>query len=105
MPEPKICRRPILKFFSASALKQACVNAKLLSEREHVTLHFNNNPELFKIAVLDQSQDHSLFRFTLDTEQDYAVLEKISAFFRGRCAEVSSVEIIQYLRDHPEILK
>ena len=55
--------------------------------------------------MLDQSQDHSLFRFTLDTEQDYAVLEKISAFFRGRCAEVSSVEIIQYLRDHPEILK
>ncbi|MDC0458560.1 glycosyltransferase family protein [Alphaproteobacteria bacterium] len=101
---PKFAEGLDAEIFSASALNRACLNAKLFSEREHVTLHFSNNPELFKIAMLDQDQDHSLFRFTLDTEKDYAVLKKISAFFRYRCKEVSPDEIIQYLTDHPEIL-
>jgi len=101
---PKFAEGLDTEIFSASALNRACLNAKLLSEREHVTLHFSNNPELFKITVLDQVPDHSLFRFTLDTKQDYDVLEKISAFFKHRWRDVSSDEIIQYLTDHPETL-
>ena len=102
---PKFAEGLDVEIFSILALRQAFENANLRSEREHVTLYFSNNPDKFKISMLDQTEDHSQFRFTLDNKEDYEVLLKIYDYFKGRCAEVSSQEIINFLRKHKSVFE
>ena len=100
---PKFAEGVDVEVFSALALQQAYDNAKLLSEREHVTLYFHNNPDMFKITILDQIHDHSRFRFTLDTTEDYEVLVKMSNFFGDKFVDIKTKTIIEFLINNPAI--
>lgn len=102
---PKFAEGLDVEIFTASALQQAYDNAKLLSEREHVTLYFHNNPEMFKITTLDQKYDHSRFRFTLDTIEDYEVLVKMSNFFGDKFETIKTKTIIDFLINNPAVYR
>ncbi len=62
---------------SFAALERAWKEASLAAEREHVTLYIRNHPELFRLANVENSQDYSKMRWTLDTPEDYAFLNRV----------------------------
>ena len=66
-----------VEVFSFSALETAWKNAKLPSEREHVTPYFYKNKEIFKQINFSNTIDVSSIRCTLDTNDDYNLIKKI----------------------------
>lgn len=58
------------------ALKDAWENARMASEREHVTLYIRNSG-LFKCTKLCNLTDDSAYRITVDEHEDFVVVEKI----------------------------
>lgn len=65
--------------FSLEALKRADKEARLPSEREHVTPYMHKHPELFRIAHVTQERDYSALRWTVDEPRD---LDFVRAVFR-----------------------
>ena len=97
-PDGEDCE--ILKF---SALERAWKEARLMSEREHVTLYVKNHPELFKL------QDYKCKlgnlngeRWTLDEPEDLELIKAVYAFFSPN-RDFSMREIYNYLHSNPEI--
>lgn len=67
--------------FTLKALKKAWEEAELQSEREHVTLYFNNHPNRFKTSTLVNKTDDSRYRFSVDVEADFQVVTAILEHF------------------------
>lgn len=66
-----------IEVFTFDTLNQANNNAKLLSEREHVTPYIWKNPELFKISQIKNIRDLSLWSMTVDTKEDMKFMKKL----------------------------
>ena len=64
-----------VEVFSFKALETAWKNAKLPSEREHVTPYFYNNKDKFKIFNYENEVDLSKFRYAVDREQDLKLVK------------------------------
>lgn len=69
-----------VEVFSFDTLKKIYTNAKLPSEKEHVTLYIANNREQFNIGVYKNSTDLSEHRWTVDEPNDFKL---VSAIFEG----------------------
>lgn len=94
------------EIFSFSALETAHKNAKLKSEREHVTRYFHNHPGRFNKIILKNESDDSRYRITADEPQDFEVLEVIIKALNRHGSVLSSFkEIKVFLNNHPEIMK
>lgn len=88
-----------------SALKRAWLEAKLPSEREHVTPFIYKNPEIFKVANYRCQQDLSHLRWTVDEQRDfdlvkiiYEELEPVSPYF-------GMGEVLDLFKRRPELQK
>lgn len=71
-----------IEVFKFSALKIAWENAKLSSEREHVTPYIRNNADgkganLFKMVNFSCEKDYSTIRMTVDEPEDFSVIEHL----------------------------
>jgi spore coat polysaccharide biosynthesis protein SpsF len=69
-----------VEVFKFSALEKAWKNAKLLSEREHVTLYMRNNSDfkggnLFTALNYPCEYDFSKIRMTVDESRDFELIE------------------------------
>ena len=62
-----------------AALEVSWRDARLRSEREHVTLYIDNHPELFTVRILDNDRDDSLIRITVDEPVDFQVVSTLLA--------------------------
>jgi spore coat polysaccharide biosynthesis protein SpsF len=83
------------------ALARAWKEAKLASEREHVTPYIWKQPELFKLKNVKNDRDYSSIRLTLDTPEDAEFLERVIT----TCEELGSSDlesIIGIIESHPE---
>jgi len=89
--------------FSFHALDLANSNSKDMFEREHVTQYFYRNPMLFKQENICNDKDISRLRWTIDTVQDYRLVENVyKALFKEN--EIFLMEdILKYLQKHPEV--
>ncbi|MBI4093533.1 glycosyltransferase family protein [Candidatus Kaiserbacteria bacterium] len=87
------------EIFSFIALERAWREAKLPSEREHVTPYIWRHPELFAVREVQNDRDLSRVRLTLDEPADYEVLKRIVAEVRP----LSMNAIVRYLETHPEV--
>ena len=91
--------------FSAGALAKAWREARLPSEREHVTAYIVKHPELFRLCnVRKDGEDLSSIRLTVDTRNDYEfisrVLEKL-----GMTDDIFHLEdILRVLKENPELM-
>lgn len=65
--------------FSFAALEKTWKEAKLSSEREHVTPYIWKHPELFKLKNVENRRDLSAERWTLDTSEDLAFLQRVAS--------------------------
>lgn len=89
---------------SFAALKKAWTEAKLSSEREHVTPYIIKHPELFSQANLKNVEDLSKLRWTVDETED---LELVRAIYRkmGAGREFFMNDILKCLEENPEIME
>lgn len=73
--------------------------------REHVTYYAYEYKDEFTQAIYEVPENRQApeLRITLDTEEDYEMLKIVAAHFQNPL--VSSVEVIQYLKNHPEVAK
>ena len=72
------------EIFTFGALEQAHKNACELPEREHVTPYiWRNRPELFKLKKLSYNRDKSGYRITVDTKEDFKLIEKLIKDFEA----------------------
>jgi spore coat polysaccharide biosynthesis protein SpsF len=65
--------------FSFKTLEQAWKEAKLPSEREHVTPFIKKNKEVFKIYNLENNQKIPIYRLTIDRNEDLEFLRAIAS--------------------------
>ena len=68
-----------VEVFSFAALEKAWQEAKRPSEREHVTPYIWNHPELFRLANVENDEDLSHHRWTLDYEKDLRFTREVYA--------------------------
>ena len=72
-------------------------------DREHVTPYIYNNPDKFKIGNVTSSHQLSQFRWTIDNQEDY---EMINTIYEKRTNEEEILlmeEILKILEENPEI--
>jgi len=95
-----------IEMFSFKAIENAHQNAKLKSEREHVTLYIANHPEIFKIGNLTRNgNDLSELRLTLDEPKDLVLIRKIYGALYKKRKNFALEDILKFLRENQALLK
>ena len=87
--------------FSFAALEKSWQEAKLPSEREHVTSYIWNHPEKFNIFNVKNNVDLSAYRLTIDEKKDYQALKIIV----DQVKELTMENIVKFLDEHEEVRK
>ncbi len=89
-----------VEVFSFKSLKQSWINAKLISEREHVTPYIKANEEFAKLNI-KADKLYPNYRLTLDCPEDF---ELIRAIYQGIGKEKFSLdEIIEFMDKNPKL--
>jgi spore coat polysaccharide biosynthesis protein SpsF len=72
---------------------------------EHVTFYAYEFPERFRIvrAPVPEELRYAELRMTLDTEEDYQLLQAVAAAFPGM-KTVPTAEVVKYLLSRPELI-
>lgn len=91
--------------FSLEALTRAFCEAKLSSEREHVTPYFYKHPEKFKIREYESEADMSDLRWTVDHEADLSFVRKVYKALYPKNSTFVTKDILLFLKGKPEMLK
>ena len=66
-----------IEVFTFEALEKANNDAKLSSEREHVTPYIWKNPDLFNISQIKNDRDLSSWSMTVDTKDDMEFIRSL----------------------------
>ena len=91
--------------FSFQALENSWKNAVNRTDREHVTPYMWRNINNFKIGILKSEIDYSDFRWTVDTIEDFKLIEKIyeSLFKKDHIFLMN--EILDFFKKKSKIIK
>lgn len=94
-----------VEVFKFSALEKAFKEATLTSEREHVTPYIWKNSDvkgghIFKALNVENNEDLSLIRLTVDTIEDFEVIEKLVQI---EGTDKDWLTYVDTLNNHPEI--
>ena len=94
-----------LEIFTFDTLKTAWKEAKLSSEREHVTPYIYKHPEKFKLLNVEHEKDLSEKRWTVDEEKDYEFVKQVYKGLSQGSNLFGMEEVLKYLKEHPELEK
>jgi len=89
--------------FRFTALERAWREARLPSEREHVTPYIKTSSQ-FRCGSYENLQDLSSLRWTVDEPEDFALVERIYGALFPANPEFGMSEVLDYVQEHPEIL-
>jgi spore coat polysaccharide biosynthesis protein SpsF len=92
-----------VEVFSFNSLKDAWKNSRLPSEREHVTPYIKNHPEKFKIFNVENNENYSQYRWTVDHLNDLKLVRKITKRIESRPIFIQ--DIVELLKNEPELMK
>lgn len=84
------------------ALERAWHEARLTSEREHVTAYICKHTELFRLANVRHEEDLSALRWAVDEPQDLEFVRRVYTYL-GSSPSFGMAEVIALLRDNPEL--
>jgi spore coat polysaccharide biosynthesis protein SpsF (cytidylyltransferase family) len=90
-----------------AALERAWKEAKLPSEREHVTPYIYTHPELFvcdSTEILAKRDSHGM-HWSVDTKQDFAFVTKIFEALYPTNPKFIQEDVFTVLKEHPEWLE
>jgi spore coat polysaccharide biosynthesis protein SpsF len=85
-----------------SGLEIAWREARLPHQREHVMPFFYDNPERFRICLVNHDVDLSAYRWTVDTPEDLELLRQVYARFDGG-DEFSWLDVLALFEREPEL--
>ncbi len=88
--------------FSFAALETAFKNAMEPADREHVTRYFYQNPNQFRMKNIPYYKDTSQHRWTVDTIEDFQLVEKIFSELYPKNPEFTLEETLSLLEKHPD---
>ncbi len=91
-----------MEIFTFNALKKAWTEAKLSSEREHVTPYIYKHPELFKLENVENDKDYSSKRWTVDEQNDFDFITKIYTELYSKNNLFGMKEVLELLEKKPE---
>ena len=87
-----------------SVLEKAWEKARMLSEREHVTLYIRNHKEDFNTEEISCVRKLDYMRWTVDEPRDFAFVEKIYDGLYEDNPDFSMEDILLLLEKQPELL-
>jgi len=90
-----------VEVFSFDALEKAWNDAQKPSEREHVTPHFYNNPDKFRIFNITNQKNISNLRWTIDRKQDLEFVRAI--VLRVKKSPILMRDILATLKEEPRL--
>ena len=92
------------EIFTFNALEKTWKSARKPSEREHVSQYMLNNPYLFKIRNIKNSEDFSHIRLTVDHQVDFDLVKKIIEHFpEGEIFKMNTV--IDFLNQNLKLIQ
>jgi len=86
-----------------SSLQDAWQEARLSSEREHVTLFITKRKERFSLGNITSPEDLSGFRWTVDEPRDFDVVTAIYNELYPENNRFSTADILVFLQKKPEL--
>lgn len=89
----------------AAVLQRAFDEARLPSEREHVTPYIHKHPEWFRIEHVKGDRDLSTLRWTVDEPADLAFVTEVYAALYPKNPAFATAEILVLLEQRPELAK
>ncbi len=89
--------------FTSKALEKAWSDAKMKSQREHVTQYIRNSPDIFRKTNVANDTDLSSLRWTLDEESDYKMIKAVYENLYDRNPAFGMKDVLDFLSNHPEI--
>lgn len=91
--------------FSFENLERNWKQAKLRSEREHVTPYFWKNPDKFKVYSLEMDTNLSHMRLTLDYEDDLIFIRKVFQNLYRTNKYFGLANVLQLLEENRNLLQ
>ena len=92
-----------VEVFNFQSLEKAWKEAKLPSEHEHVTPYIYKNADKFKIQSITYEKNLSHIRCTVDTEDDFKLIEKIISKINNRPIHLNNV--LELISKEPDLLE
>lgn len=89
--------------FSFKTLEKAWNEAKLLSEREHVTPYITKHPEIFKVKNIENSIDLSHLRWCVDQQEDLEFVTEVFKRLYNKDAIFFMEDVLELLDGSPEL--
>ena len=86
-----------------SVLEKAWKQARMTSEREHVTLYVRNHPELFKLGVHAAPQNWFDMRWTVDEPEDFKFISQVFAELYTSNPDFDMQDVLNLLNRQPEL--
>jgi spore coat polysaccharide biosynthesis protein SpsF len=90
--------------FRFDCLRQAWQEAKLPSQREHVTPFIYNHPERFHIGSYRNPVDLSHLRWTVDEAEDFEMVSRVYAELYPANPRFGWQDVLQLLERRPELI-
>ena len=79
-----------------AALERAGLEDRDPAWREHVTPYIYRQPDVFRLMRVPAQTDHSEYRWSIDTPEDYALVEQIyQAFGRDDFTWLEAIAVVQ----------
>ncbi len=91
------------EIFSFETLERAWREARLASEREHVTLYIITHGEKFRLGSLRAERDLSHLRWTVDEPEDYEFVRRVYEALYPRNPAFDTKELLQLLEAEPAL--
>ena len=90
-----------VEVFSSIALETAHKRALESHEREHVTPYIYRHPERFELRQYRQTQDYNRLRWTVDTPEDFELIEKVITALYPSSPAFSQADVLDLLDKNP----
>jgi spore coat polysaccharide biosynthesis protein SpsF len=91
--------------FSYEALERSWKEARLVSEREHVTPYMSKNPGIFKVGCLEKFQGLLRHRWVMDYRQDYEFIRQIYEALYEPGKIFLSNDVLKLIEGRPHLMK
>ncbi len=92
-----------VEIFTVKCLNKVFAEARLSSQREHVTVYIHQNPAQFKIGNVSSQTDLSHLRWTVDTRRDFELIELIFESLYPKNPDFRYQDILELIQKQPEL--
>lgn len=94
-----------VEVFGFKELERAWRDAKLPAEREHVTPYIRNHPEIFNTLDVENDEDYSFHRWTLDEIDDFKLIAEIYKHLYSQKPDFAMTDVLTLFERNPDLIK